>query len=146
MKLIRLAFVLKHEAAQARVLMLKRNPEVCVLKNCTTIAFGRDCEIWGWNTTSAFNKWREVRIWVETWPSRLAWGYVWGWNVTSASARFASEALSLVIFRQPIKLPLKFSKLCSWLEWISKYFALYVDLGFRDWTGNLLKCPELDLV
>ena len=40
-----LALKLKHEATQGRVLMLKRDPEVCVSKNNMTIAFDRDCEV-----------------------------------------------------------------------------------------------------
>ena len=44
-KLLRLAFVLKCEATHACVLMLKRDPEVCVSKNNMTIAFGKDCEV-----------------------------------------------------------------------------------------------------
>ena len=41
----RLALKLKREATQAHVLMLKCDPEVCVSKNSTTIAFDRDWEI-----------------------------------------------------------------------------------------------------
>ena len=44
-KLLKLAFVLKCEATQAHILMLKRDPEVCALKNSTTIAFDRDCKV-----------------------------------------------------------------------------------------------------
>ena len=36
-EVLRLAFVLKCEAAQARVLMLKHDSEVCISKNSTTI-------------------------------------------------------------------------------------------------------------
>ena len=36
--------MLKREATQARVLILKHDPEVCVSKNNTIIAFGRESE------------------------------------------------------------------------------------------------------
>ena len=39
------AFVLKHETTQTRVLMLKRDFKVCVSKNSRIITFGRDCEV-----------------------------------------------------------------------------------------------------
>ena len=38
----RLALKLKREATHARVQMLKRDPEACVSKNSTTIAFGTE--------------------------------------------------------------------------------------------------------
>jgi len=27
-----------------------------------------------------------------------------------------------------------------------EYFGLHIDLDFCDWIGNILRCPELDLV
>jgi len=37
-----LASVLEREATQARILMLKRDPEACVSKNSMTIVFGTE--------------------------------------------------------------------------------------------------------
>jgi len=37
-----LASALEREATQAHILMLKRNPEACISKNSTTIAFGTE--------------------------------------------------------------------------------------------------------
>jgi len=40
------------------------------------------------------------------------------------SMGYTSDDLSSVIFRQSIEPPPKFSKLCGWLEWVSKHFGL----------------------
>ena len=40
----RVALKLKYEATQACILMLKRDPEVHVLKSKTTIAFATECD------------------------------------------------------------------------------------------------------
>ena len=58
--------------------------------------------------------------------------------------KFASDDLSLVIFRQPIEPPPKFLTLCGRLGRISKYFELHLILGSHDLTDNLSRCPELD--
>jgi len=77
----------------------------------------------------------QARVWIETRPLRI------GDEVRACKAH--SEALSSVIFRHPIEPPPKFSKLRVWLWRISEHFRPHVDLGFRDWTNNLLKCPDL---
>ena len=75
------------------------------------------------------------------------------------------DDLSLVIFRQSIKLPPKFSKLCSWLGRISRHFRLsiwkqalktgwqsseifwaqsYLDLDLRECTVKLFEATRDD--
>ena len=44
-EVLKLAFVLKREVTKARVLMLKRDSEVCISKNSMTITFRREYEI-----------------------------------------------------------------------------------------------------
>ena len=113
-KLLRLAFMLKREAIQACIyienvklhmlaFMLKRDPEICISKNSTTIAFGRECEVrvWGWNATSAFDEGREVCVWIEMRPSRLAWDLCLRLEHDLRVCEVHAEALSSVIFRQP---------------------------------------------
>ena len=63
---------------------------------------------------STFTLEREVRVLVETLPSR--------WS----EARIVRTCL-LMIFRQPTELPPKFLTLRDWLGWISEYFRLHVN-------------------
>jgi len=97
--------------------------------------------------------------WRVTWPLCLAQNatfvlHHW-WSPTLAfvwkrdpriSMRPAFEALSSVIFRQPIEPLPRFLKSHGWLRRILKYFGLHLDLGLHDWSSNLLKYPELDPV
>ena len=74
-KLLRLAFVLKRGATQARVLMVKRDREVCVSNNNKTITCGRDYEVRSEigmrpmcltkDARSAFGLKRDPRVWHE---------------------------------------------------------------------------------
>ena len=74
---------------------------------------------------------------VETRPSYFVW---------DPHFLFSLIFWQPIIFWQPRELPLKFTKLYGWLGRISEHFGLHIDLEFRDWIGNLLKCPEIDLV
>jgi len=68
-------------------------------------------------------------------------------SLTSKIWTLLSDDLSSVIFKQPTEPPPKFSKLRGWLGWILKYFRfLLLAASSRDWTGNLLRYLELDLV
>jgi len=65
--------------------------------------------------------------------------------VTLAFVKVHVQSFILSDFRQPIELPLKFLNPVL----TGKDFEILwtsFDLGLRDWTSNLLKYSELDLV